>query len=427
MASEVYGLIKMAIGVKHNIIKNLSSLIIAQIIYKLLTFVTIILIARFLGVEKFGLLSYGLSFVWIFLFLSDMGLSDLFIRDVSRKNELIKEYINNIVSLKIVLAAISLAAIILCVFCFSLGIIKSLVIVILGISVILDSFTYFFRCLFRVKGTMEYEGILMAVEATLKLAAILIVAKCSINAQEVILTSSALLLASLFNLCINYSIFLSSLRSILISFNIRYWMYLLRQSYPFALILILCFYNFRIDTVMLSLIKTDAAAGLYNANYKIIEQALLIPVTFSIVSFPVFSKYSDSIKISGLFISRIIFPAVFLSIILITLFYLYGNWIIRTIYGMEFLEARQYLFMQSWIILPFFLKSVLEKLLLGLRRQSAVLIAYFTGMILKIPLNLFLIPHMGINGASLGTLICESFMVCACLFILNTQCTSPRN
>ncbi|MBN1912813.1 MAG: oligosaccharide flippase family protein, partial [Candidatus Omnitrophica bacterium] len=57
------------------ILKNFSSLILAQGFYKILTFFVLIFSARFLGVDKFGELSYCLSFVWIIIFVSDFGLS----------------------------------------------------------------------------------------------------------------------------------------------------------------------------------------------------------------------------------------------------------------------------------------------------------------------------------------------------------------
>src|SRR3989338_7848628 len=90
--------------INFRITKNFSFLILAQVFYKILTFLVMILLARFLGVGDFGRLSFGISFVWVFLFLSDLGCSELFVRDVSLNTGFLKKYTDNMTAFKIVLS-----------------------------------------------------------------------------------------------------------------------------------------------------------------------------------------------------------------------------------------------------------------------------------------------------------------------------------
>ena len=399
------------------ILKNFSSLIMAQLIYKLCTFVMMILIARFLRPDAFGRLSYGLSFVWAFLFLSDFGLSELFIRDVSRERQLQGKYVNNIITLKILIGLISYLVIILTAWRLSVDIEKSWIIMILGASVILDSFMYFFRCLFRVKETMEYEGLLMIIEALLKLGVILLAIKSEINISRVILISFALLVVSILNFIVNLISFCLKNKTFSFSIDKVFWPYLLKTGFPFAFVYILSLLNFRIDIIMLSLMKGDEAAGWYSANYKLLEQLILIPITLSAVYLPVFSRLSDTFgKLHTIFIRTVPF-LLLLGISLIAIINFFKIDIIRIVYGKEFESASQYIFILSWVLIPYFFKPIVEKLLYALGKQATLCFIYSSGILGNIILNIILIPRWGINGASFATFIFETLIVLSCIIL----------
>ncbi|MFH1508141.1 MAG: flippase [Candidatus Omnitrophota bacterium] len=406
------------------IIKNFSSLIIAQVLYKVITFLMMIAIARYLGVDRFGQLSYALSFVWVFMFLSDFGLSELFIRDVAQDVKLKEKYINNIITLKIFLGVFIFGAIYFFATIFSLGRnAVSAAIIILGASVIFDSFMYFFRSIFRVEETMEYEGILLLIEGVLKLAVIVIAIRFGLNIPGVILISLAMLAVSLINFTVNLVIFTRKNPNLAFSFDLWFWLSILKSAAPFMSISILTFLNFRINIIALSLIKGDYSAGLYNANYRLLEQILLLPIAFSAASLPAFSRLSASLGSLNSFLRKVFFLALFVSISLIISCYLFGAQIINLIYGESFQDAGIYLGMLSWVLLPFFVKAVIEKLLFGLRKQGALLFIYLSGSGLNILLNIILIPSIGINGASFGTFICELLIVLTCILLFRKSLT----
>jgi len=402
-------------GIRFGILKNFSSLIGAQIIYKIFSFLMIIIIARFLGTEKFGEFSYGLSIVWVFLFISDFGLSELFIRDVAYNKTLIDKYVNNIVALKAVISAFCCLAIIFLAR-ISLGNSEKFwVIILLGGSVILDSFMYFFRCLFRIRETMEYEGVLVVAEAILKIGIVFIALSYSINLAGAVLISSALLLVSILNLAINFIVFVLNYRIPALSFDIKFWRLLLKSAFPFAFFYIFSLLNFRVDIIMLSHMKGDAYSGWYNANFKILEQFLLLPIIFSATSLPVLSRLSGSLNTVKNFFKNIMPLLLFISLLFILIFYLFGDRLFKIIYGNQFYSSGKYLFILSWVLAPFFLKKPLEKFFLGLRKQVIACLAYLFGVILNIILNLIFIPKFGINGASLGTVLSEAITVLICI------------
>ncbi len=400
----------------HKIFTNFSSLIFSQAIFKIINLFVMILIARFLGVDGFGELSYCLSFVWVFLFLADFGLTDIFLRDVSHNRGFLHKYINNIVTLKVLLAIANILVIIVLAKLTSLSSGKFWIILILGISVISDSFMYFFRYIFRVNETMHYEGMLMILESIIKLGIIFSITKTNLNIHGPVFIAVGLLVASFINCLTSLFAFLHNVKVISFSIDYGLWRRLLRASSPLILIYILGFLNFRIDIMMLTLIKGDMAAGWFSADFKLLEQLFLIPVTLSAVFFPVFSKLSDSINSIDVLIKRSVLTLVLISFLFIAAIYAKGSDIIRVVYGAKFDDASKYLATLSLLLAPFFIKPVFERLLFALRKQFLICKIYLLGIVGNVILNCFMIPRLGINGAVLSTLFCEAVVV-AWLFV----------
>ena len=75
------------------IAKNTIFLFIAQIVNYILTFFYTIYIARYLGAEGFGILSFAIAFAGIFSIFADLGLGTLTFREVSRYKSLENKYL----------------------------------------------------------------------------------------------------------------------------------------------------------------------------------------------------------------------------------------------------------------------------------------------------------------------------------------------
>ena len=60
-----------------------------------------IYIARYLGPERFGLLSYALSFVWLFSSLASFGLDDILVRELVKQPKQRNDLLGSVFWLKI--------------------------------------------------------------------------------------------------------------------------------------------------------------------------------------------------------------------------------------------------------------------------------------------------------------------------------------
>ena len=69
----------------HRIAKNTAFGIFAAVVGGGLQFVSILVVARFLGVVDFGIFSYLLAFASVFQFVADFGLSNILIREIAKR------------------------------------------------------------------------------------------------------------------------------------------------------------------------------------------------------------------------------------------------------------------------------------------------------------------------------------------------------
>ena len=90
------------------IFKNMSWLLISQIITSVCGFVWTILMARYLGVNNYGIFGFAVSVSSILAIIDDLGISAHVVRHVSTDYDSTPKYVGNVIPLKIILAVINL-------------------------------------------------------------------------------------------------------------------------------------------------------------------------------------------------------------------------------------------------------------------------------------------------------------------------------
>ena len=98
------------------IAKNFFSLSISKLITSIGTFSIIVYLARTLLPSGFGKINFALIVISYFGLISNMGLSTLGVREIAKDHNKLKKYIENIVSLRVILGIISYLFLLLFVF-----------------------------------------------------------------------------------------------------------------------------------------------------------------------------------------------------------------------------------------------------------------------------------------------------------------------
>ncbi len=130
------------------ILKNFSFLTTAHIIEKVITFVIIIILARYLGVEGYGIYALALSFIQLLSQLFDGGLNCLLMRETARKVADRQQLLGRVLAGKVIMGVVVFLGIVCLAIALAYPKDALYSILIYGIAMIILSFANTFRAVF---------------------------------------------------------------------------------------------------------------------------------------------------------------------------------------------------------------------------------------------------------------------------------------
>jgi O-antigen/teichoic acid export membrane protein len=384
-----------------------------NILYKALSESTRILpallfiyIARKLGDEDFGKFSFAYSFAGICFIVTDFGLSTILIRNVSRQKELTREYVGNILALKILLSFICISVIGIFILFTDYPADVITLLVIFGSVMFFKALIDLFCTVLNAHERMDLEAFLKGTNHILLfVSGIMIIAV----GYGLFGLANVFLVAFSFSSIIGFCIVDVCIEKIRPSFDLKFWRYILKESLPLALTVIFTVIYFKIDVVMLSIIRgSDSEIGWYSAAMRLIELMGIIPALIVSALFPIVSSlYKESIdSLKG------VYRTSFRYLIMIALPIAVGTMLlsehlIDTIYGEEYVKTIPALKILSLALVFIFVNYIMMNILVAVDRQMTNAIMAGTCVFVNIVLNMCLIPHYGYLGAGAATVITE--------------------
>ena len=399
------------------IAKNTSVLAISQVITSILGFVLLIYIARYLGEVGFGKYSFAISFTALFILFADLGISNLIIRELARNKELTNGYLTNVSLIKLLLSFLAFGLIALTINLMDYPQDTTYAVYLFGIYMILTSFALTFRSIFQAFERMEYTAVVMIIE---KVILVLLVLFVLFSGYGLIELAYVYVFVGIVDVTISFSIVLIKIAKPEPKINLSLWKTIIIGAIPFALTALFGVLLFRIDTVMLSILKDDAAVGIYNAAYNPLLALGVIPTVFIAAIYPVMSRYFVSSKdtletftvLSSKYMAIIGFPICVGCFILaerfIALFYV--NQFSASIIAFQILA----------LFIPFrFIGNITGTLLTSINRQSIRTVSVGLSALLNIVLNAAMIPYLSYIGASIATVLSEGFRYFIYIYFIN--------
>lgn len=401
------------------IAKNIGLLFISQIINLVFSFLYMIYTARYLGVVEFGILSFAIAFTGIFGVLVDQGFNMLTVREVSRDKSLASKYFGNILLIKIVLAIITVILIFL-----TLNLLKYPqntveVVYFMSLYIILGSFTGICYSIFQSYEKMEYQSLSQILNSILMFSGTLIA----------IFRGFTVIGFSLIYFIVSLIVFIFSIWIVLwkfvlpkIEFDWTFWKLITIKALPFCLTSVFVVIYYYIDTVMLSIFLPNGneVVGWYNAAYRLVIPLSFIPSIFFSSVFPVMSNFyktsHNSLKFA---FNRSFKYMTIIGIPIAVSVTILADKIILIVYGDSYLPATIALQILIWSMAFIFVNTSFSILLTSINRQSIV--AKVTGIaaLFNVILNIILIPHYSLVGASIATTAADLLNFSIMVFILS--------
>jgi len=168
------------------------------------------------------------------------------------------------------------------------------------------------------------------------------------------------------------------------------------------------------DMLILGVFSNPQQLGLYNASYRIINQALLTYYLFTTVLYPQFARHDPAQR------RRMLRPRIFLllfvsGLALAVLPVLLRRPLLTILFGQPFAAAAPLLFLLSFSIPLDFLVSYLSVAYFAWNMERDVLLSAAVAAAVNIALNLATIPRYGAMAAAVNTLVSYVIYFCALL------------
>jgi len=205
------------------------------------------------------------------------------------------------------------------------------------------------------------------------------------------------------------------------AFDLTYWKAVFLQTLPMAVVLVLGLIYFRIDTFMLSLMKSSVDVGIYGPPYKVLEMILLLPTMFMGNIFPIITRYIHTNDEKIHVVLQKSFDFLLILAVPVTIITIYiANPIIRIVAGGDFVvastitpifgvAATSVLALQILIVAAAFsyISIIFNYLVISLGKQSKLIWPNVIFVLFNVLANFLIIPHYSYIGAALTTVLTE--------------------
>lgn len=387
--------------------KNLGWMFFAKIASMVIAFLATAYIARSLGPQNYGELSYAISFVGLFSFLSSLGVEQILYRETIRYPEKRNVYLGSAIGTRIIA---SLFTGLLC-FCTALVIspkdVSLFLIALLSLTFVCGSFSLL-SMEFQAEAKSKYPSIFsVIVIVILNLSKIIVI----FYDKGVIYLAGIILLEPILYSCMYIYLrqkHYGALRNLRFDKDIA--LQLLRDSYPLIFASAFFMIYARIDQVMIKNMMSAEYVGLYDAAVRMSEISYFIPNIIVAALFPAIinaKKISETIYFKR--IKKLLITLLLVSTFIALVTTLLSTHLTHIIFGNKFLAAAPILKIYVWSNIGTALNMLIQQVLVSENLTKNVSLTIFLGMLTNVVLNILLIPRLGMSGAAIASLI--SYMI----------------
>ena len=373
-----------------------------------------VLVVRYLGPERFGLLSFSLSVVALTAIISDLGLDSIVVRELINQPDQQATILGTAFILKLVGGLLSVFILIGIACLAEIGNTEQLMIMIIAFGIVFNAanvIDFDFQARVQARYVVQAKLVQLLVSAATKLT--LIGLQAHLIWFAIAAAFDSLVVA--IGLVANYQRISAQSKS---KPSIRLWRFsphtarrLVAASWPLFFSGMAMSVYMRIDQVMLRVMLNPTEVGYYSAAVRIAESWLFFAVAITTSLFPAIletRKTGDQLYMQRL--QQFYNLMLWLSLSVAFVFWMLADTIVNVLLGDTFAPAGPVLGTYAWSGVCVFLVTASSRWYIIEGYETAIMLRALFGAVSNVFLNLVLIPALGIMGAAIATLVSYAFM-----------------
>ena len=360
-------------------------------------------IARYLGPENYGVMSYAIAFVGLFSFISSLGIDGIVSRELVKFPEKRDELLGTAFRLKLIGGIIATLFTVACAFLFQFNSLIKLLIILFTIPFVFQSLniiSIYFQAEVKSKNNVKALLVATLISSVLKILVILfdrgVIWLIAVYALDSLWQGIGFVVAYK-----NYGLKIKNWH-----LNKTLAWKILKNSWPIMLASAAGFVYLKIDQVIIGYMLGNREVGLYAAAVKLVEVGYFIPAIICTSLFPAIVNakkigphvYKD--RLNKFYLLMIV-----ISFIIAVPFTFLAKPIIYILFGIGYLGSVIILKVYIWSSFGLFLGWAVTQYLMTENLVKTIFWLNFLAMVTNIILNLVFIPRFGLSGAALATLI----------------------
>ncbi|MBP9991808.1 MAG: oligosaccharide flippase family protein [Bacteroidales bacterium] len=374
------------------------------------------------GAEAYGFYFSIFNFAYIFNILLDLGITNFNTRNIAQHPHLINKHFGGILTIKLLLLALYLVV------TFTVGLLigynskQFALLAILTFNQFLNSLILYLRSNFEGLLLFKWDSVLSVLD---RLLMIVICGVLLLNTYTrshfkieyfVLAQTAAYLITTIVALAALLHSRHSHALKLRLRFNKPFSLAILKQSAPFALlVLLMASYN-RIDPVLLQRLLPDGdyQAGIYASAFRLLDALTMIAYLFSVPLLPIYSRLvkketQNPNEIAETTKSMFSLVWVFSITAAITLSSM-ATPLMELLYTEHTETSAQVFRILIYGIIPISFTYVFGTLLTANGNLKQLNIFAALSLLINIGCNLWLIPRYAATGSAWASLIAQSFM-----------------
>jgi O-antigen/teichoic acid export membrane protein len=381
------------------------------------------LVQKAVGLETYGFYYALFNFSFLLNIILDFGITTFNNKNIAQHNHLLNKHLSSIIVLRMILAIIFAIVTMTAglIIGYTTDMLKMLIVLVFNQALL--SFILYLRSNLSGLHLFKTDSIISVTDRLIMIVicAFLLVIHYNGHPFDIRWFVYAQTAGYIITLFLTLMIVIDKAKLKKLTWRFSFFLMVFKQSYPYAvLVLLMTFYN-RIDGVMLERLLPDGAeqAGIYASAYRLLDSANMIAFLFAGLLLPIFArmiKLKESVEtLVHLAFCLLVIPAFIVGIAS----WFYSKELMTLLYDASHVTESALVFRKlMFCFIPISCNYIFGTLLTANGNLKYLNILAASGMCINIALNFYLIPIYKAEGSAVVSLITQSLIAVAQILLV---------